>query len=190
MNIFVLDQDPQKAAQYHNDKHCVRMVLETAQLLSTAHRVLDGESVRGPSSTGRMRTTWRHPDTLKESTLYQATHVNHPCAVWTRAAAENYDWLFQLYVSLCAEYTYRYGKVHACVKLFTALSRVPDTLLVTSGEGTAPPQAMPEERKVPPRTQRDWAATVAAYHRYYRTEKLSLAKWTKRPVPYFMNGLA
>jgi hypothetical protein len=43
MNIFVLDTNPAKAAKYHNNKHCVKMILETAQLLSTAHRIIDGK---------------------------------------------------------------------------------------------------------------------------------------------------
>ena len=42
MNIFYLNESPEIAAVEHNDKHCVKMILESAQMLCTAHRVLDG----------------------------------------------------------------------------------------------------------------------------------------------------
>lgn len=42
MNVFALDRDPYISASYHCDKHVVKMIVEYAQLLSTAHRVLDG----------------------------------------------------------------------------------------------------------------------------------------------------
>ena len=60
MNVFFLDYSTEKCAEYHNDKHCVKMILEYAQLLSTAHRVLDGD------------------DSI--SVVYKATHKNHPSA--------------------------------------------------------------------------------------------------------------
>ena len=95
MNIFYLDHDHTTCAKYHNDKHCVKMILEYAQLLCTAHRELDGDNCM-------------HPDVL-----YKATHKNHPSAVWTRQCSRNYIWLYYLWRELCKEYTYRYGKEHA-----------------------------------------------------------------------------
>ncbi len=83
MNIFVLDEDPTIAAQYHCDKHVVKMVLETAQILSTV-------SGRG----------------------YKPTHVNHPCTVWARESKANYQWLYDLGVALGKEYTHRYRRKH------------------------------------------------------------------------------
>ncbi len=53
MNIFYLDHDVYKCAEMHNDKHTVKMILEYAQLLSTAHRFLDGTLIDGYSKTGR-----------------------------------------------------------------------------------------------------------------------------------------
>ena len=85
MNIFFLDKRPDNAAEMHNDKHCVKMILEYAQMLSTAHRVLDGENV--------------HPD------LYKIAHKNHPSTIWTRSSKQHYDWLFRLFRMLSAEYT-------------------------------------------------------------------------------------
>lgn len=86
MNIFVLSEDPIRAAQAQCNKHVVRMVLETAQLLGNAHPSADA--------------------------LYQHTHYNHPCSKWVRQSLSNYKWLLLHGWALCEEYTRRYGKVH------------------------------------------------------------------------------
>jgi len=83
MNIFYLDPDPQICAEMHNNKHCVKMILEYAQLLSTAHRVLDGVITEGVSPTGRKRKSYVLSD-ARENILYSATHINHPSAIWVR----------------------------------------------------------------------------------------------------------
>jgi hypothetical protein len=95
MNIFYLDHDTEKCAEYHVDKHVVKMILEYCQLLSTAHRLSDGLQEPGFSKTGRNVKRWRLLDN-RDSVLYQATHVNHPSAVWARASRENYLWLADL----------------------------------------------------------------------------------------------
>lgn len=88
MNIFVLDTDHTLNAQYHCDKHIVKMIVESAQLLCNAHTVFG------------------------EYAPYKLTHANHPCSIWTRECIENYDWLVKLGYALCLEYTYRYDKIH------------------------------------------------------------------------------
>ena len=88
MNIFVLDTDPKKAAEYHCNKHVVKMILEYNQLLCTSHWLTGSEAP------------------------YKASHINHPCNVWVRESIENYEWLCSLCSALLEEYTHRYGKVH------------------------------------------------------------------------------
>lgn len=113
MNIFVLDENPSVAAQMHCDKHIAKMVVESAQMLSTAHRMLDGNETKRPSKSGkRMVKYWKHPDNNMEQTLYKAVHMNHPCTVWTRESRCNYVWHYELFCELAKEYTYRYGKQH------------------------------------------------------------------------------
>jgi hypothetical protein len=108
MNIFYLHPDPKTAAKMHCDKHCVKMVLETAQLLSTAHRELDGDELSDRRG------------------LYKSTHRNHPSAVWARANRENYDWLVGLFKGLLEEYTARYGQgAHASSKILLPISLSP-----------------------------------------------------------------
>ena len=173
MNVFYLDHDVTKCAEMHNDKHVVKMILEYAQLLSTAHRVLDGTIVVGLSKTGRKQSRYVLPDS-REPLLYSATHLNHPSAVWVRQSDKNYSWLFEMFESLLEEYTYRYGKKHACEKLVWALEVRPNN--IPRGNFTEPTPAMPDEVKIV-------GDSIASYRNYYINNKSHLAKWKKRPVP-------
>lgn len=186
MNIFALDQSPFDCAEMHCDKHVVKMILEYAQLLSTAHRVIDGEEYVDNSS-GRKIKRWRLADE-REDILYKATHVNHPSAVWVRESCWNYSWLFILWAKLLKEYTYRYGKIHACESLYSSLKEFPKNLEVSIDylpiRRISPiPQAMPDECKV--EDEQDY---VSAYRNYYNTYKKDFAKWTKRKQPKWFGG--
>ena len=193
MNIFYLDNDPVKCAEMHNDKHCIKMILEYAQLLSTAHRVLDGVSTVGLTSTGRKKTSYVLSD-ARDAILYSATHINHPSAIWVRQSDKNYDWLFSLFQSLMDEYTYRYGKTHACSKLEMFLDRIPNN--IPQKPFNEPTPAMPPEIKIPvagPRGQL-YYDSIASYKNYYIQSKAHLASWkgktNSRPVPqWFQTGL-
>lgn len=155
MNIFYLDYDFKKCAQYHCDKHVVKMVLEYAQLLSTAHRELDGESVN--------------------PILYKSTHKNHPCAIWARQTSDNYGMLYCMFYHLSKEYEYRYGKMHqSFYKLNYAVALLPNN--IPNAGPTELPQAMPDEYKVP-------GDPIQAYRNYYIGAKSHIAKWTNRPIP-------
>ena len=90
MNIFFLSENPVQAAEWMVDKHVVKMILESAQLLSTAHRIIDGRETQGKSATGRNVKRWILND-AREPVLYSATHINHPSAVWCRQSVENYN---------------------------------------------------------------------------------------------------
>ena len=155
MNIFYLDSDPTIAAQMMCDKHVVKMILESAQMLSTAHRVLDGDH------------------RADNNGLYKATHKNHPSAVWARNNSENYQWLWQHMSSLMAEYTFRYNKTHATERLIHSLWEHPRN--ITHGDFSDPPQCMPDYCKC--------SDTVSAYQNYYIAEKSGFAKWKNRATP-------
>lgn len=170
MNIFVLDEDPTVAAKYHCDKHVVKMVLESAQLLSTTCRILDGIDPRADFSiqTGR-----------KIITVYKATHINHPCAIWARKSTANYRWLGSLALSLCEEYTFRYGKRHKSQDLIEALQDPPEDL--KKGNLTNFALAMPENLRL-------GEDAIGSYRRYYIEDKLKniQCKWTKRETPFWI----
>jgi hypothetical protein len=178
MNIFYLHPNPKTCAEYHVDKHCVKMILETAQLLSTAHRILDGVETTGLSQSGRNKKVWQLPDS-RDTTLYSATHINHPSAIWARHSARNYLWLFDMFVALQNEYTYRYGKVHKCAMLLNPLSGLPHNISLKA-DWTEPTPAMPDQYKVP-------GDSVKSYHNYYNGEKQRMFSWKQRSVPPFIN---
>jgi hypothetical protein len=179
MNIFVLDINPRIAAIYHNDAHLTKMILETAQLLSTAHRVLDGTKIQEKHPrTNRLVTRYK----LENDSFYQATHINHPCAIWTRSSAQNYIWLNKLFISLGEEFRYRRNKDHKTyIDLKDLLSALPKNI---PHIGLTPfAQAMPDKYKD--------ADAVKAYRNYYIHEKNHLAKWSLRSKPdwYYEEGV-
>ena len=181
MNIFYLDNHVSRCAEMHNDKHCIKMILEYAQLLSTAHRVIDGVITQGTSPSGRKRTTYKLAD-HREDVLYSATHINHPSAIWVRQSLSNYMWLSHLLVELCHEYTYRYGKVHKCERdgLVQVLSVPP--FKSPHVPFTEPTPAMPEQYKIN-------GDSVQSYRNYYNGEKQRMFSWKKRDVPSFINKI-
>jgi len=165
MNIFYLHAIASKAAEYHCDKHVVKMILETAQLLYSAHWMLNPEGL--------------HED------AYRKTHVNHPCAIWVRESLSNYRWLAELGYWLCREYRYRYGnKTHKTEARLLWLRENPPAGLVDIGT-TPPRQAMPDENKHPD--------PVTAYRTYYLENKFmirGIVKYTRRKSPEFLTNAA
>jgi len=177
MNIFVLSEDPTAAAVQQCDKHIVKMVLESAQMLCTAHRILDGEETEGPSYSGkRIVPKWTHP--RHEDVMYRVVHRKHPCAIWTMISDSNYKWHYQHFVALCEEFTFRYGKRHKSdVLLREILKRVPDNILV--GDLTRHPLAMSSnpECMIPENV-------VESYRLFYQTKQARFKMtWSKRSVP-------
>lgn len=148
------------------------MVVETAQLLSTAHRVLDGTQVVYISDAGRRVKAWKLHD-AKDMVLYKATHMNHPSAVWVRSSVPNYIWTTQLFKHLLGEYKTRYNKNHACTRLLDVLSELPYNL--PANVFFDPPLAMPEHCKLP--------NAIDSYRNYYRIEKRYFAKWKNGNIP-------
>ncbi len=177
MNIFYLHTEPKICAQQHVDKHVVKMILEYAQLLSTTHRFLDGTEIVSTSNTGRKVKRWQLPD-KRDFVLYEATHIQHPSAIWTRQSDENYLFLWRLFSCLLEEYTFRYEKIHATSRLLLPLKSLP--LKIAVGNFNQPTPAMPEEYKV-------FGDSVTSYRNYYRGEKARMFLWKKREVPDWIN---
>lgn len=174
INIFYLSEDPRQAAKWMVDKHVIKMILETAQILSTAHRVLDGKEVVGKNEKGRKTTHWVLEDS-REDILYKCTHKNHPSSVWARQSVENYNWLVDHLFSLGDEYYHRYGKRHASItKLGFTLQSPPFSL--KEWDATPMPSCMPDECKISD-------DPVLNYQEYYRTSKASMHSWKSRDVP-------
>lgn len=123
MNVFVLHRDPVIAAQMACDKHCIKMIVETAQMLS-AVLIQNGQAAP-----------------------YKLTHQHHPCTIWAGASAHNYAWLWHHGRALCEEYTYRYERIHKTQQHFDGgLRRAPCIPRLGVTEFA---QAMPEEYRDP-----------------------------------------
>ena len=181
MNIFYLDREPKTCAEMHCDKHVVKMIIEYAQLLSTAHRLLDGtQDIEKRYVLGSLPARWRHikvwkhPSEYMDKGLMRDSHVNHPSNIWVRESKENYMWLCQMWLWLMKEYTHRYGKHHACENRVEYLMNAPKN--IPSKAFTDPTPAMPEYCKV----KND---SLSSYHKYYIQEKVRFAKWTAREMP-------
>lgn len=173
----------------HLDKHVVKMIIEYAQLMSTAHRVLDGVEYTDLTANGRRIKRWRLSDD-REKSLMKASHINHPSGIWCRANDQNYAWLYDMWCHLLKEYTYRYTKNHSCERLMSDLSSAPNN--ISKGEFFAPTPAMPTEIKVlsaNPIAGRKYDS-LESYKKYYIESKAHFAKWTKREIPvWFSEGL-
>ena len=172
MNIFYLDKDPVVAAQMSCDKHVVKMILESAQMLCTVKRVLDGTEYTDLTKNGRKIKRWRHPNDNLEPLLYKAGWVKHPSTIWLFQSAYNYIWLYKHMMALNEEYKKRYNhkKDHMTIEKLGAILKFPPTNALYNKIATDPTPAMPEHCKVP-------GDSVASYRKYYILEKKRFATW-------------
>lgn len=180
MNIFYVDSDPEVAARNMVDRHVVKMILETAQLLSTAHRVIDGEEYVGQSQSGRKAKRWRLSGNV-DAIMYAATHINHPSAVWVRENSANYNWLYDHLLALGREYTYRYGRTHLTIdKLKDILKDSPQNIK-QSNVMTKMPSCMDKQYIVS-------VDPITNYRNYYNYGKTDLLRWSNRQPPQWIDG--
>ena len=148
MNIFVLHRDPTIAATMACDKHVVKMIVETAQMLCTV--------------------AWKQDVPAH----YRATHQNHPCTRWAGESQANWDWLIKYGLSLCAEYTKRYSKIHKSQRVIEECAGL--ALRFRHQKQTPFAQAMPPQYRN--------ECVVDAYRAYYHGEKSGFATWkTHKP---------
>ena len=156
MNIFHLDKDPKICAEYHCDRHVVKMILETAQMLSTAYRKKFGDN----------------------DDLYKTAYPKHPMTIWVGDSGNNFFWSVQLLDQLLYQYTLRYNKVHKTIKISNLLHGKHKLWHTWKTEFTPPPLCMPDKYKC-----NDY---VQAYRNYYIGDKKRFAKYTGIDTPKFM----
>ena len=159
MNIFVLDLIPKNAAQMHCDKHVVKMITESAQMLNTVNSQYGAQSL-----------------IKSDGTNFKRAFPHHPCTKWAAISKANYMWLATLALELCLEYTHRYGKRHSLQTQIELCFTIVDTIPFVTVPLTDFAQAMPDK-------YRKLGNAVDAYRDYYNNEKLRFAKWTKRESP-------
>ena len=143
MNIFYLHECPDKAARLQYNKHVVKMILESAEMLCTAHHCYgDKDQV--------------------ENVPYKQAHLNHPSTIWTRRSKSTYMWLYNHMMALGDEYTKRYGKTHLSITKCKDFLAIPPRH-IQGDDWCQPPQAMPDEYKD--------ECSIQAYWNYYIGEK-------------------
>lgn len=160
MNIFYLDKDPKLAAIYQYNKHVVKMILESAQMLCTAHHCYGSAE-------------------QKANVPYKQAHLNHPSTIWARQSKSTYMWLYEHMMALGTEYYVRYGKTHLTITKCKEFLATPPKY-IQGDEWSQPPQAMPDEYK-----HKD---SIIAYWQYYINDKSHIAGKTEnkyRQIPIF-----
>ena len=187
MNIFYLDKCPDKAARLQYNKHVVKMILESAQLLCTVPRVSDGVEYYDKTANGRKIKRWKHPNNNLEETLYKAGWLKHPSTEWLFESAFNYNWLYDHMMALNEEYKKRYNHTedHITIKKLGEVLKLPPIKFKNIFEPqTEPKPAMPDYCKI-----KDDA--VASYRKYYIMEKRRFATWktpSKSPT-WYLDGI-
>ena len=165
MNLFLLHRKLRKAARYHNNKHVVKMVLETTQILYTSHYILNKSQ------------NWQDKFKLK---IYRKTHVNHPICKWLIESVYNYKFTLKLGFLLCKEYKFRYNRTHKCYNHLKELSKNYPEYNISDKKITKMPICMPDIYK-----QND---PVLSYRNYYNNEKISFCVYKNREKPYWLNN--
>ena len=165
MNIFATSQCPIQCAQEMTNVHIVKMILESAQLLSTAHFVLDGIQVG-----------------------YKPTHKNHPCAIWCRETSDNYRWLYGHFKALLDEFTFRTGKLHKSGEQLYTLRFLPEN--ITRNIPTPFALCMPEEFArlgLFDQTKAYQAYLNVKFAEWRSRDKPIKVEWTNRAKPSWAN---
>lgn len=177
MNIFVLDLNAEKCAQYHCNKHIVKMIVEYNQILGSIAYTARGINRKKDITPGFVAKTFQgfpRLDADGNISPYGIGYTNHPCTTWAKSSRLNYMWLCSLNLEMCKEYTFRYKKVHSGEKITNwYLSNCPELPNIPM---TPFAQAMPEAYKDP-------NDVVKAYKQYYINDKAKFAKWPIDRVP-------
>ena len=178
MNIFILDENHDKCAEYHVDKHIVKMPLEAAQMICTTMWIDKYIGFAPRKLTKEELALLREKKTNEPRDFpYLPTMHNHPCTIWARTTLDNYEWLVCYAIALNEEYRYRYGKDHKSV--CNVILKLPEPVSLPRDKLTPFAQAMPDELK--------GSDGVKAYRRFYHKDKATFASWKHRDKPSWWN---
>lgn len=153
MNLFCLDLDPKLCAQAHVNRHVVKMPLETTQMLNQA-------------------LIKRLPGYVP---VYRPTHPHQPVTQWSHASRGNFNWMRDLGIELCLEYTHRYGKRHKCQDILESFELLGRQAIFPQEARTPFALCIDDEFK--------GSNPVKSYRDFYRVKKAHLAEWKNRSRP-------
>lgn len=179
MNLFYLDNDIDKCAEYHVDKHIVKMILEAAQIICTNLWVdkTFGYVPRAMNKEENAALTQYRRDVkagMERYFPYMPTMHNHPSTIWARTSLENFYWTHCYAHALAEEYRYRYGKDHK--SFWEVINKLPEPKHMKDIGFTTFGLAMPDELK-------DYDNPIDSYRKYYMLDKGTFADWKFRNKP-------
>jgi len=185
MNLFYLDNNLDKCAEAHVDRHVVKMILEAGQILCTniwidqvlgfVPRMLEKEERK---LLLEAKAKVKDLPIEERPIPYLPTMENHPSTIWARSSLDNFEWTHCYANALNDEYYYRYGKQHkSCVEV---INKLPDPQNMPRLGFTEFALAMPDELKDP-------ADPIGSYRRYYHADKATFASWKNREKPEWWN---
>lgn len=194
MNVFFLDKDPVIAARLHCDVHVRKMIIEYAQMLCTAHRMIDGQLkyVTIPNKNKKLpeRSTKLYTlnsdiiigNVLQDRKFYIQTHINHPSAIWTRTNTANYEWVYQCFLELCHIFERTYNKKHlTSIKLVDLLELPPKNLQYSDILSKIPLAANKEQYALIHHQYNNGIVSSVQAYRWYMKSKLF--EWMSRDKP-------
>lgn len=177
MNIFILSENPVEAANMHCDQHLGKMILESAQMLSTALHSLENQD-------------FRDRKVLVHTNLYKPAYQKHPCTLWTGESYANFLWLIDLAYSLQAQLPKRHSSTEV-IKTCELMGRKMRSCFPCE-ELTPFALAMPEEIKY---NDTKFPTATAKYHELYKYKALewrtqgrfmTYSQYGHRPIPEFI----
>jgi hypothetical protein len=156
MNVFWLAQDPATSARYHVTRHCPKMALEAAQVLSNVLPI--------------------------GLAPYKRSHLHHPVCLWASASRANWERLAEQALAICHEYTFRYGKICKVQGVLEAMRPLAPNIQFADHIATPPPRCFGPYKGVLPET----ADEVHDYRLFYAVAKQHLHQWKSRPRPEWL----
>lgn len=181
MNIFILDDDIDRCAEYHCDQHVGNQIKEAGQMLSSAIII---DNIIGPAPRAltkeelkelrKFNDTWKiWPVEKRPWPVYLLAHPNHPCTIWVRESIENFNYLVCLANALGSEHHYRYGTWYKT--LWSVINKLPDPKHIPNRAMTKHALAMPDYFKTDD--------VIASYRDFYKADKWEFATWKHRHKP-------
>lgn len=195
MNIFYLSMDASICAKMHCDAHVNKMCVEYAQILSTAKRFFDHVKItkyyyKNPKdpSKNRWKPIWLLPEEhidksgdIINKQCYIQTHINHPACKWVRSSFCNYDYLYNLWISLLNEFEYRYKKSHLSANYISIFEQYPNNMNVINKRIEIPRMFGEWDQHVPIYYNR-----VDEFRTFYKKSKSDFLNYTNREIPYWL----
>lgn len=171
MNIFALYPSPQESARAHCDQHLHKMILESAQLVSSALQL------RGFNLPG----------------LYKLAYPKHPCTIWAARSNHNVRWI----CSLAFELDTMRQELSNCGNHSSAhILKLAEDFLEDQFPYTSPNLADVRTFAGPAHIKMQAVDTEEKYRRYYRQKHLGWLRdkgtgmtWKGRQIPDFMTDL-